>query len=98
MILLLFQADLVEAIAGLVEDHKIDGISDVRDESDREGIRVVVDVKRGTEAQIVLNNLYKRTKLQSSFSCNMVRFSALAFCCYMLCNYVSIQICQLKKF
>lgn len=50
----------------------------MRDESDRDGIRIVVDVKRGTEAQIVLNNLYKRTKLEMSFSCNMVRSSNLS--------------------
>lgn len=66
------QASLVAHIAELVENRMLEGISDVRDESDRDGIRVVVDVKRGALPQVVLNNLYKHTKLQTTFSCNMV--------------------------
>jgi DNA gyrase subunit A len=58
---------LVERIAELVHTKKIEGISDVRDESDREGMRVVVEVKRGEEAQLVLNHLYKLTQMQESF-------------------------------
>ena len=61
------KARLVERIADLVQTKKIEGISDVRDESDREGMRVVVEVKRGEEAQLVLNHLYKLTQMQESF-------------------------------
>jgi len=58
---------LVERIAELVQTKKVEGISDVRDESDREGMRVVVEVKRGEESQLVLNHLYKHTQMQESF-------------------------------
>ena len=58
---------LIERIAELVRDKKIDGIADVRDESDREGMRIVVDVKKGEPSQVILNNLYKHTPLQESF-------------------------------
>jgi DNA gyrase subunit A len=61
------KARLVERIAELVQTKKVDGIGDVRDESDREGMRVVIEVKRGEEPQIVLNNLYKHTQMQESF-------------------------------
>src|SRR5207302_6727863 len=61
------KARLVERIAELVQNKKIEGIADVRDESDREGMRVVVEVKRGEEAQLVLNHLYKLTQMQESF-------------------------------
>src|SRR5579862_5670627 len=61
------KARLVERIADLVQNKKIEGISDVRDESDREGMRVVVEVKRGEESQLVLNHLYKLTQMQESF-------------------------------
>ncbi|CAM0877228.1 unnamed protein product [Alopecurus aequalis] len=66
------KATLVQRIAELVEDKVLDGISDIRDESDRSGMRVVIEVKRGANPAIVLNNLYRHTSLQSSFSCNMV--------------------------
>lgn len=66
------KATLVEKIAELVENKTIEGISDIRDESDRSGMRIVIEVKRGAEPAIVLNNLYRLTALQSSFSCNMV--------------------------
>lgn len=66
------KASLVEKIAELVEDKNLDGISDIRDESDRSGMRVVIELKRGADPSIVLNNLYRLTPLQSSFSCNMV--------------------------
>ena len=62
------KARLIERIAQLVNDKVIDDISDVRDESDRDGMRVVVELKRGGEAQIVLNQLYKHTSMQESFS------------------------------
>ena len=62
------KAKLIERIAQLVNDKVIDDISDVRDESDRDGMRVVVELKRGAEAQIVLNQLYKHTSMQESFS------------------------------
>src|SRR3984893_2332775 len=66
------KARLVEHIADLVQNKKIEGISDVRDESDREGMRVVVEVKRGEEAQLVLNHLYKLTQMQESFGMIML--------------------------
>ncbi|KAM5551150.1 hypothetical protein ABKV19_026134 [Rosa sericea] len=66
------KAALVEKIAQLVENKILDGISDIRDESDRTGMRVVIELKRGSDPSIVLNNLYRLTSLQSSFSCNMV--------------------------
>src|SRR5580700_8431284 len=61
------KARLIEHIADLIQDKKIDGISDIRDESDRDGMRIVVEVKRDEEPQIVLNKLYKQTQLQESF-------------------------------
>ena len=64
------KAALVEKIAQLSKDKKIDGISEVRDESDRKGLRVVVDLRRDAQPRVVLNNLYKHTSLQSSFSVN----------------------------
>jgi DNA gyrase subunit A len=62
------KATLIKRIAELVNDKVIDDISDVRDESDREGMRIVIELKRGAEAQIVLNQLYKHTSMQESFS------------------------------
>jgi DNA gyrase subunit A len=62
------KATLIKRIAELVNQKVIDDISDVRDESDREGMRIVVELKRGAEAQIVLNQLYKHTSMQESFS------------------------------
>jgi DNA gyrase subunit A len=62
------KARLIERIAELVNDKVIDDISDIRDESDREGMRIVVELKRGAEAQIVLNQLFKHTSMQESFS------------------------------
>jgi DNA gyrase subunit A len=61
------KARLITAIADLVREKRIDGISDLRDESDREGIRVVVELKRGEVPEVVLNNLYRHTQLQSTF-------------------------------
>jgi len=69
------KARLVERIAELVQNKKIEGISDVRDESDREGMRVVVEVKRGEEAQLVLNHLYKLTQMQESFGMILLAIS-----------------------
>ena len=66
------KASLVEKIAHLVRDRKMDGISDIRDESDREGLRVVVELKREAQAEIVLNNLYRHTPLRSSFNVIML--------------------------
>ena len=62
----------VEKIAELVNDKKIEGISDLRDESDKSGMRVVIELKRGEVAEVVLNNLYKQTQLQETFGMNMV--------------------------
>jgi DNA gyrase subunit A len=61
------KATLIEKIADLVHEKKIDGISDLRDESDKDGIRVVVELKRGAIGQVVLNNLYKQTQLSTTF-------------------------------
>ena len=66
------KANLVEKIAQLVRDKRIDGISDIRDESDRHGMRVVVELRRDAQADIVLNNLYKHTTLRSSFNVIML--------------------------
>ncbi len=62
------KAKLIERVAGLVNDKVIDDISDIRDESDRHGMRIVIELKRGAEAQIVLNQLYKHTQMQEGFS------------------------------
>ena len=66
------KSSLVEKIAALVNDRKIDGIADLRDESDRKGIRIVIDLKRGVIPDIVTNALYKYTPLESSFGINML--------------------------
>ncbi len=63
---------LQERIAELVNDKKLEGISDIRDESDKSGMRVVIELKRGELPEVVLNNLYKQTQLQDSFGVNMV--------------------------
>ncbi|MEW6145396.1 MAG: DNA gyrase subunit A [Thermodesulfobacteriota bacterium] len=63
---------LIERIAELVKDEKIKGISDIRDESDREGIRIVIDIKRGDNAEVVLNQLYKHTQMDTSFGIIML--------------------------
>ncbi|MDA0730294.1 MAG: DNA gyrase subunit A [Proteobacteria bacterium] len=62
----------IEKIAELVGDKKIDGISDLRDESDKSGMRVVIELKKGEIPDVILNNLYKQTQLQDSFGMNMV--------------------------
>jgi DNA gyrase subunit A len=66
------KAALIEDIANLVKDKKIEGISDLRDESDRQGMRIVIDLKKETQANSVLNNLFKHTAMQSSFFVNML--------------------------
>jgi DNA gyrase subunit A len=66
------KAQLIENIANLVRNKKIEGITDLRDESDREGIRVVVEIGRNDNSQIVLNNLFKFTQLRTSFGVNIV--------------------------
>ncbi|MEN3111778.1 DNA gyrase subunit A [Uliginosibacterium paludis] len=63
---------LLEKIAELVNDKKIEGISDLRDESDKSGMRIVIELKRGEVAEVVLNNLFKQTQLQDTFGMNMV--------------------------
>lgn len=69
------KAVLIAKIADLVKDKKIDGISDLRDESDRRGMRIVVELKRDAKPQSVLNNLFKHTSMQSVFNVNMVALS-----------------------
>lgn len=66
------KASLVERIASLVKDGEIAGISDIRDESDREGLRVVIELKRDAQPKVVLNQLYKHTALQTTFGANML--------------------------
>ncbi|MDD4909194.1 MAG: DNA gyrase subunit A [Candidatus Omnitrophica bacterium] len=66
------KSSLIEAIAGLVDDKKIEGISDIRDESDKEGMRIVVELKRDAEPQIILNQLYKHTQLEVTFGIIML--------------------------
>ena len=63
---------LLERIAEIVRDKKLEGISDIRDESDKSGMRVVIELKRGELPEVVLNNLYKQTQLQDTFGMNMV--------------------------
>ncbi|MBX5160516.1 MULTISPECIES: DNA gyrase subunit A [unclassified Rhizobium] len=66
------KATMIEKMAELVRDKRIEGISDLRDESDRQGYRVVVELKRDANAEVILNQLYRYTPLQTSFGCNMV--------------------------
>ena len=66
------KAKLIENIADLVKDKKVDGISDLRDESDRDGMRIVIELKRDANANIVLNRLYKHTKMQDTFGAIML--------------------------
>ena len=66
------KAKLIEQIARLVNEKKLDGISDIRDESDREGMRVVIELKRGEQPEVVLNNLYKHTQMQTNFGVIML--------------------------
>ncbi|OYU50057.1 MAG: DNA gyrase subunit A [Rhizobiales bacterium PAR1] len=66
------KASMIEKIAELVRDKRLEGISDLRDESDRDGMRVVIELKRDAIADVVLNQLYRYTQLQSSFGVNMV--------------------------
>ena len=70
------KAKLVERIAELVRERTIEGISDLRDESDREGLRIVIELKRGEVPEVILNNLYKHTPLQSSFGVIMLAIVA----------------------
>ena len=66
------KAKLIERIAELVREKTLEGISDLRDESDRDGMRIVIELKRGEVPEVVLNNLYKHTPLQSSFGIIML--------------------------
>jgi DNA gyrase subunit A len=66
------KARLIEKIADLVREKRIDGISELRDESDKDGMRIVIELKRGETSDVVLNNLYKQTPMQSVFGINMV--------------------------
>ena len=66
------KAKLIEKIAELVKEKRIEGISELRDESDKDGLRVVIEVRRGDSGEVVLNNLYTQTQLQSVFGINCV--------------------------
>ncbi len=66
------KAKTIERIAKLVQDKKIEGISDIRDESDRDGMRIVIELKRGEQPEVILNNLYKHTQLQETFGMIML--------------------------
>jgi DNA gyrase subunit A len=88
------KARLIERIAELVRDKQIDGIADLRDESDRRGMRIVVDVKKGEPSQVILNNLYKHTPLQDSFGVIMLaivdqrpRVLNLPECCELFIDF-----------
>jgi len=66
------KARLIEKIAELVKEKKLDGISELRDESDKDGMRIYIEIKRGESAEVVLNNLYQQTQMESVFGINMV--------------------------
>jgi len=66
------KAGLIETIAGLVDDKKIEGISDIRDESDKDGMRIVIELKRDVEPQIILNQLFKHTQMETTFGIIML--------------------------
>ncbi|TIS31115.1 DNA gyrase subunit A, partial [Mesorhizobium sp.] len=66
------KSSMIEKMAELVRDKRIEGISDIRDESDRQGYRVVIELKRDAVADVILNQLYRFTPLQTSFGANMV--------------------------
>ncbi len=66
------KAGLIEAMAGLVEEKKVEGISDIRDESDKDGMRIVLELKRDVEPQIILNQLFKHTQLETTFGIIML--------------------------
>ncbi len=70
------KATMIEKMAELVRDKRIEGISDLRDESDRQGYRVVIELKRDANADVILNQLYRYTPLQTSFGCNMVALNS----------------------
>src|SRR4029079_5101953 len=70
------KAALITDIADLVRDKKIEGISDLRDESDRDGMRIVIELKRGELPDVVLNNLYKHTKLQTRYGITLLAIAA----------------------
>lgn len=66
------KARLIEKIAELVKEKKIEGITELRDESDKDGMRIVIELRRGEVPEVVLNNLYQQTQLQSVFGINVV--------------------------
>ena len=66
------KANLIESIAELISDKKIDGITDLRDESDKDGMRVVIEIRRGANAKVILNQLYKHTQMQTTFGVIML--------------------------
>ena len=66
------KATLVMKIAELIKGKKLEGVSEVRDESDRKGMRLVLELRKGASSSLILNNLYKQTQLRSSFSVNMI--------------------------
>ena len=66
------KARLIERIAELVKEKKLEGISELRDESDKDGLRIVIEIKRGEVGEVVLNNLYAQTQLQNVFGINVV--------------------------
>ena len=66
------KARLIEKIAELVKDKKIEGISELRDESDKDGLRIVIEMKRGESGEVVLNNLYAQTQMETVFGINIV--------------------------
>ena len=66
------KANLIEKIADMVNDKKLEDIADIRDESDRDGLRIVIDLRRDANAEVILNNLYKHTQMQTTFGVIML--------------------------
>ncbi len=66
------KANMIERIADMVNDKKLEDIADIRDESDRDGLRIVIDLRRDANAEVILNNLYKHTQMQTTFGVNML--------------------------
>ncbi len=91
------KAKLITHIADLVKKKKLDGISDLRDESDRKGMTVVVELKRDAKPKSVLNNLYKHTELQSSFPGNMVALSSEGIPHLMNLKQMLVEYCQHRQ-
>ena len=85
---------LIKSMADQVEDKRLEGISDIRDESDRNGMRVVIELKRDANAQVVLNRLFAQTQLQTTFAINMLALVPVSYThlkeCFFVCLYITL--------